>query len=883
MTLQFEYPFEWRWLSAAAAFVILIALLKRAGWSSARLYGALAVRLAILVLIFLALANPVFMHTLTGKQCVLFVLDLSESISAAGKSRALQFMREVKPLLDANDAAGLIAFARTPRLIHSPAAGFEVSLPPALADADATDIARALELGLGEFPSGSRRTMVLLSDGNENLGRATSVAALAQKNGVTIHTAPLESSAAGLGGVEKLFVPSRLHAGEKFKLRALLKNESDTFTQARLTIRKNGEPIAREILPLAPGTTPIAMDYKLNEEGLHCFDIQMESAAGKVSASLPSYVQVAGMPEILIVSPEAGGRNFFNEVIRSRDFEIESRAALPNALEELLQYECVVLNDVPRRVLPDAHVENLHHYVQDFGGGLVTIGGGAEASLAEFDDTPLEKILPITLDKKLTLKNRRDFALILLIDRSASMAGPKLEMAKAAALNAVNELEAGDSVGILAFDESPYWIVDLMVLKKDKTEVLERLRQLALGGGTDVRAALEEVHQLLSSKQMNIRRHLILITDGLTSEHGLLDVTNRLAAMKVTLSTIAIGRDANVPILDQMRQIGQGEFHVIQNFNELPRIVVRDMDEKVKLADEIDEKFTPQIFHASPILTGIRQKDLPSLRGYVTSELKHAAKKPLMTNFKNTEDPILAHWQYGLGRSTVFTAGVNSTWSDEWLRWRSFGKFWEQTLRWTMRTRGRNEYFVQMQRAGSRVKMRVEIESLAQTSPAGLRGVLRLPGKRVLPIQFERTATGIFEGAFSAVDSGRAQLALAEEGNREASTWFSSIYLPGYLPPKSAFNELDHRGPNFQLLQDLAQAGNGIFDPRPDQIVKQEQTRVQERSFRGYLLALALLLLLLDVAVRRLEFSKSSLLSLRDQARLKLRRVALAAAKRFGN
>ncbi len=883
MTLQFEYPFEWSWLLAAAAFVILIALFKRAGWASARLYGALAVRLVLLVLIFLALANPVFVHMLTGKQCVIFLLDLSESISAEGKSRALQFMRETKSLLDENDAAGLIAFARAPRLLHSPQTGFEVSLPAAPVDADATNIARALELGLGEFPSGSRRTMVLLSDGNENLGKARSVAALAQKNGVTLHTVPLESNEASLGGVEKLFAPSRLRAGEKFKLRALLKNESEEVVQARLLIRKNGEAIVRETLLLAPGTTPIAMDYKLDEEGLHCFDLRMENAAGKISAALPSYVQVSGIPKILIVSPEADGGNFFNEVIRSRDFEIESRAALPNALEELLQYECIVLNDVPRSALPEAHVENLHHYVQDFGGGLVTIGGGAEASLAEFDDTPLEKILPITLDKKLTLKSRRDFALILLIDRSSSMEGQKLEMAKAAALNAIDELEAGDSIGILAFDDTPYWIVDLVVLQKDKTEVIERLRRLAPGGGTDVRAALEEVHQLLSSKQMNIRQHLILITDGLTSEPGLLDVTNRLAAMQVTLSAIAIGEDANVSILDQMRQIGQGQFHVIQNFNELPKIVVRDMDEKVKLADEIDEQFTPQIFHASPILAGIRQKDLPSLRGYVTSELKHTAKKPLMTNFKNTEDPILAHWQYGLGRSTVFTAGVNSAWSDEWLRWRSFGKFWEQTLRWTMRTRGANDYFVQVQRAGSRVKMRVEIESLAQTSPAGLRGVLHLPDKRVLPIRFERTAGGIFESAFSVADSGRAHLALAEEGNREASTWFSSIYLPGHVPAPNVSNELDHRGPNFQLLQDLAQAGNGIFDPRPDQIVKQEQARVQERGFRDDLLALALLLLLLDVAVRRLEFSKSSLLSLRDQARLKLRRVALAAAKRFGN
>ena len=752
----------------------------------------------------------------------------------------------------------MVAFARKPELVAPLSAGFAIRTPKMGSPTDATDIATALSYGLDLFPENSLKTLVLFSDGNETTGESRALIERARRQGVQICTIPVERSVGASQRVEKLFAPSRVSVGERFRLRVLIANESTEPLTARLVIRKDGQIIKDEQgMILQPGATPITLDYRIDEPGVHAFDLQAIYEDGTLSTADPAFVAVQGKPRLLVVSPARDTGGFFAKALGLRSLIVDETTMPPDRLETLLEYDGILLNDVGREVLTDARVQVLQQYVQDFGGGLITIGGGTESSLEAFSGTPFESLLPVYVEQQRTLlKKRRDFLLMLLIDRSGSMIGEKMEMAKASAINAVEGLEPGDSIGILAFDDQTYPVVDLTVLDKDKKPIIENIQRLTPGGGTDARTALVEAFRIFSTRRINIRKHVILMTDGITVERQLLDITRRLMEKNVTLSTIAIGADANVPILEQMRQIGGGAFHLVTNTKDLPRIVVGDMDEKVKASDDIEDRFVPELFDPSPMTAGIRPDEIPALKGYIASTLKTAATKPMMTNFRNKEDPILAAWQYGLGRSVVMLAGVNSVWSDEWLRWRNFGKIWEQITRWTIRTRTPDESIFALFQEGGRLRIRLESD---ESSPIAtvLKGILRLPDQRIVNASFVHQTDGAYEGSFAVADSGMAHLVLVEEGSSVRSIWAGSVYLPGMTHTAGKSLEQDAQPPNFRLLQDLAAGTNGLFDPRPADLIADPKSTLERTSYRGSLLTLALCLFLMDSVVRRFGLSET--------------------------
>jgi len=744
---------------------------------------SLALKTLTAACLLLALANPVVEVLDFPEQHLLFLIDRSDSITPSSDAQIETFIQRVNALRPSRARLGTVVFARNTETTQTPSADFSFVTPPRPAYTDATDIGGAIDYGLALLPMDGQASMVLFSDGNETVGNGRAAADRARQQGVAVHTVPITRKTEHIRGITKLSAPSRVRVGERFRLRALLANGGDTPVHARLILRKNGQVIDEESNVLVqPGTTPVSMEYRLDEIGLHGFELETAYEDGKISAVSPVFVDAADAPRLLIVAPVADAGGFFARVMAGRGFKIDERTTLPDQLEALLGYDGVVLNDVPCEILTDDRVERLKTYVQDFGGGLITIGGGAESSLDTFAGTSFETLLPVTLEKRHSIvKKRRDFLLLLLIDRSGSMMGEKMDMARAAAVNAVEGLEPGDAIGVIAFDDQAYPVVELTTLGNDKTDVIDSIRRLVPGGGTDPRTALVEAFRIFSTKQIGIRKHIILMTDGITSERQLLDITARLAEKKVTLSTIAIGTDANAAILDLMRKIGGGAFHVVIRFEELPRIVVKDMDERVKDADDIDERFVPELFDPAPMTAGIDSHDIPSLKGYVASTLKTAAIKPLMTNFRNREEPILAAWQYGLGCSMVMLAGVNSVWSDEWLRWRNFGRLWEQIARWTLRTRSTQDCFFSIHPTGGRIGVRVEIEGKTGTA-TGVRGTLRLSDGQHVSSVFTPLAEGAYEAIFPTRTPGMAHLTLIEEGVTGRVLWSG----PHYLPSKTA-------------------------------------------------------------------------------------------------
>src|SRR5690606_34211784 len=71
------------------------------------------------------------------------------------------------------------------------------------------------------------------------------------------------------------------------------------------------------------------------------------------------------------------------------------------------------------------------------------------------------------------------------------------------------------------------------------------------------------------------------------------------------------------------------------------------------------------------------------LLGYVAASPKQTAQVVLVVP-NEYNDPLLASWQYGLGRAVAFTSDATARWAADWVAWNDFSRFWNQTVRWTI-------------------------------------------------------------------------------------------------------------------------------------------------------------------------------------------------------
>ena len=184
---------------------------------------------------------------------------------------------------------------------------------------------------------------------------------------------------------------------------------------------------------------------------------------------------------------------------------------LPRTLSELQKFDCVILSNIPATSMTMQQMEILRTYVEDLGGGLVMIGGDQSFGLGGYYKTTLEEILPVrsNFDKE---KEKPSLAMVLVIDKSGSMGGQKMEQAKDAAKAAVELLAPKDKVGVIAFEGDVFWIADVQPAS-NKASIIDKISAIEAGGGTvmgpPMEAALEALQQTVAKL-----KHVILLTDG---------------------------------------------------------------------------------------------------------------------------------------------------------------------------------------------------------------------------------------------------------------------------------------------------------------------------------------------------------------------------------
>ena len=821
---------------------------------------SLLLRAAIFLFIVLALAGAQRVQH-SERLTTIFLLDASDSVAGTAAETGLRYLREALAEMGPDDQAGLILFGADAVVERSVSDSPRLGQPASLVNGSYTNIAKAVRLGLTLFPQDTTRRLVILSDGGANVDDARQAVQLAQASGVEVSVVPLAAQSGVEVRLDDLTAPSTLHQGERFDL--TVKIHSTAPMSAPLQIFSEGQLVVEQALSLQAGDNSFVLPLVAGSPGFTSFTAQLQPPADTFvqNNSLDALSEVRGPLRVLIVAQQPDEAGPLGQALTEAGLQIEQRppAGLPSDLAGLSEYAAVVLVNVPAPKLSIRQMENLHTYVRDLGGGLVAIGGEESYGPGGYFQTRLEELLP--LEMRITDPNRKpQLTLLPIIDKSGSMAdggtpnpgGPrKVELAKEAVYRSLDLLVPFlDRFGLVAFDNVAQWVVEPTPVL-DVAKLKEAAGTIRADGGTDILAGLQLGAKAIVEEPSPVR-HIVLLTDGGADPGGIPELTRELAEQGITVSVVAIGY-GYPEFLEEVAEIGGGRFHFADDATVIPQIFAQE----TALAGRsylVEETFTPRIANPSPILQGF--SELPPLQGYVATSRKLTAQVVLTGGEEN--DPLLAQWQYGLGRSVPWPSDAKGQWAQAWVNWPEFPRFWAQVVRWTIVESSGGALESQVRLAEDRAIVTAEVRhpdgSYANNLDVSLSLVNPALVQQSLPL--EQIAPGLYEGQFQPDEVGTYLLNLTGQAAGEPVAAQTRGFVVAYSPEYRA-TEIDAT-----LMPDLAGIGGGQVLPLEAPGRAFAHTLPPARSASPLwplLLLLAACLLPLDVAVRRVVLGREDL------------------------
>lgn len=847
-----DLPWQQRWLS----WLLRVALV-----------GTLALTLARLVT-----------HSDSQALGIVFLVDVSDSVPDEALVQARDTLGSYLAQLPVDAEAQLISFASRPRLhelSRDPAGGTwrvpeatalrhaadpatNAQTPPAQTEAGAaTNIEAAMQLAYGVLPPGKLKRVVLFSDGIETQGNLLAEASRAKGFGVRLFAVPYTQAPPGEVAVHKLELPQKVELGQSFKVRASIYSTRPTRARARLYQGEtlNGLGGVRE-LELTPGVTDVEFDSVVRVGGEVVYRIVVDELQDDRFAENNSYsahLDVPGRPMVLYVEGQPQRASYLASALTAQQFDVDVRqpTAFPTSLAELERYDFVILSDVAANQVSAQSQAVVERYLRDLGGGFLFAGGVAGYSLGGWSNTTLARLLPVRMDAE-QRKDIPSVAMALVIDRSGSMSGLPLEMAKAACRATVATLQGDDLVEIIAFDTEPKRYVKLQPARYS-SRIQNEVMRIQSEGGTDFFPALDMAYQDISVAQAR-KKHVIFLTDGRADTPGIRDLVQAMLAESITVTTVGLGDGADGELLRMIAETGGGRYHHAADPNSLPRIFTRET-EMISRQSAVQEWFPVIQTSNADFLRGIAINTAPLLHGYVATQMKGPPAQQILAS--DTGEPILARWRVGLGHSLAWTSDVKNNWAVDWLRWPGFSRFWGQLVREHMRQKSRREFDMKTSLIGDQVIATVDAYTADERFDNELRATLTLrrSGETTDPTQYPmpQVAPGRYEARFPLREYGTFSLQAehfreTENGELErVGTSYGSLSHP--YPTEYQSFEADAA-----RLQAAATVTGGDLDPSPQALIDPADERVKSVSqLWPYVLLAALGLFLLDILLRRVR------------------------------
>ena len=864
-----------------------------------RLQQALSVllRAGVVACVVLALVGVERVRREPRRTSTVFAIDVSESVPdaaiAAARAHVAEAWRrrgehEVRVVAFARDAVE-VPLPRPHRAEAGAAAGAtsgadepfpEIPRMPARSGApgDAragqeTNIQAALRLAFSLLPEERLPRVVLATDGLETQGAVAAELETAARFGVPVHYLDLsDTPRPGELMVTGLEAPPRgLQPGVPFTVTGTLKATRPMAAECALAV--DGERVASQVVHLEAGDEAVRLEARVEAGGerrlqLTCTPAEPSDDRFASNNRYAIVARVAEKPRVLYVEGEPGAARSLVRAL-GEDFDVELRGpgGVPSTAAEAERYDVVFVSDVPRlgRMdypnVSDAQMRALAAYARA-GGGLVFAGGADSLGPGGYGGTLLEReVLPVRLD----VQKKEDIptlALMLVIDRSGSMSGPKIELAKEAARATLEVLQPSDKLGIVAFDATPTMVVRLQ-RASNRLKITDSLSRLSPGGGTSIFPALDMAYQALAATEARVK-HIILLTDGQSGRAGILELVSMSYQDKITISTVAVGLGADTGLLMQIAEEGGGRYYFTDKADNIPKLFLKEASQVGRRA-VVEERFRPRVerrFRGLQMWRGLDMRRLPPLVGYVSTRAKPRAEV-LMTS--HLGEPILARWRLGLGRVVVWTSDVKNRWAHYWLSWPGFAKLWRQILRDTMRVE-RPRPTLDVHTDIAQGVLTVGIDAVDQEDrfldALDSQVVLTGPDGAEHPLALAQTAAGRYEGRLTLGAYGpyaiRGRHTRPDAPDAEPFESYATVAWP--FPAEHLAG-----APDLSVIERLADASGGVRDPTPAVLFDPGGATTEHREPLWPLpLYPALVLVLLDVLLRRVRLYGRTAISWED-------------------
>lgn len=800
----------------------------------------LVVRLVWLALPVLALAGLTIARPL-DRLATVFVLDHSASVASVRDVQEAA-VRAALARLEGGDVAGVVATGASASVVQPLAVDpmFQEIAAPA---AGASDLAAGIALAAGLVPANRTGRIVLLSDGRETSGDAVAAARSLAARGVTVDVLPVGPDAIADVRLDRVDAPETAREGESSVLRVAI--TASRAAAAAIRVYRDGALILEQPHALRAGEHEVAFALPPAEPGVHRLRVEVDAENADADATplnnaLGAVQRVLGAPTVLVLATEPARAGFLPHALRVSGAEVRvaTPAALPADLAGIASYDAVVIADVPADALPPGAMPLLERYVRELGRGLVMTGGPDAFGPGGYADTPIEEALPVYMDLRGRGRKPR-VALVLVIDRSGSMQGLKIEMAKEAAVRSARLLEPEDQAGVIAFAALPQWVVPIAPVS-DAGSMEKAVGSIYAGGGTEVFPAVFAAFQALREVDADVK-HLIVLTDGHSSSGG--DYASLIEGMRdenMTLSSVAVGQDADRALLAALARGGRGRAHVANDPSQLPQIFTEEtiMATRTIL---VDARFFPAAASASPMLRGVDR--VARLDGYVAVTPKERAEVVLVSP---DGDPVLAAWQHGAGRTLAWMPDLGGRWSAAWARDESASRLWGNALSWLLPPPDQGELVARIEPEPNGFALHVENRTAWDTVRATTAAIIGPAGRRI-SIDLAPAGPGRYRAPLPALDAAPYVIQVHQRIEQEAEITTEI----GWAAPYPA--EYRAIGIDRGTLARIAEAGGGrVLEDAADAVRPPDRPSAARWPLAPLLLVLAAIAWPLDVASRRL-------------------------------
>jgi uncharacterized membrane protein len=852
-------------LMAACVWIWWMYVAGYSGLPAYRAATAFLVRAMLVGVFCLALAEPRAVRT-SDLLSVVYAIDLSDSIGEGSTEAALQFMAVTVNQKPERDLAGLVVFGRNAAAELPPRQSFpfdsgSVSINSHV-DRGATNIEQALSLSAAMLPEENAGRIVLISDGAATEGSLSRILDDLKSRDIAVDVLPIQYDYSHEVWLERLDLPRFVKIGDNYE--AVIVLSSLQNGSGRLVVREQGHVISEQPVDFRAGKNRYVVPIKLREPGYYEYSATIETPTGadhlKENNTVLNYLYVKGEGRVMVVRDSAGKAQDWQSLVAAlraeqRLVDVFTAEQFPRDALSLMPYDAVIFVNVAADAFDPVQFKAVHDAVRDLGVGFLMVGGGNSFGPGGYNKTPIEDVLPVTMDitkKKILPKG----ALVIVLHTCEFPEGNTY--AKRVTKEAIRVLGAQDEAGVLAFmggDSS--WVFELTPVSQYDAMV-RKINAATPGDMPSFQPIMEDGYTALA-KSDAAAKHMIVISDGDPAPPSP-KLLQDCKAKEITISTVSIFPHGGVEVgtLQAMANLTGGRYYTTTDPEQLPSIFIKEA-KSLKRAMVQNKTFTPEIGFPSPVLKGLGA--LPPLHGYVlTTPKERLTEEILQAHLPQEEsaDPVLARWKFGLGTTAAFTSDLSTNWGADWVSWEGYRAFVKQLM--TDIARVQEEEHLRMWAYASGTQGVIVAEDFhPQNMFLEMQAQVSGPQDKSESVSLRQIAPRRYQATFPLWGPGRYQvMAIGKSGDRTARAQggFIVSYSPEYLRFRS----------NPIVLDEIAEKTGGKVlnkDASADDIYRSRRhpKRSSRPIFDWFLIALACLLPL-DVAFRRIQIDRNSFAAL---------------------